>query len=179
MKTQKIACFEKVSLNQYIESRQKMFDTPENLTSGDVKSMMTQFEQEWHDIKLPTRATEGSAGYDFYMPFDLRITDKPVAFPTGICCDMDIGWVLLIMPRSGLGFKYGMRLNNSIGVIDADYYQADNEGHIHAKFYAADKPLELHTGDRFAQGIFLPYGTAVNGNLYTKRTGGFGSTGTK
>ena len=42
-------------------------------------------------------------------------------------------WVLKCYPRSGLGFKYRLQLNNTVGIIDSDYFYSDNEGHIFAK----------------------------------------------
>ena len=95
-------------------------------------------EKEIHDIyeniRLPRRATAGSAGYDFFAPAD--ITLKPgetVKIPTGIRVWMEPEWVLKCYPRSGLGFKYRLQLNNTVGIIDSDYYYSDNEGHIFSK----------------------------------------------
>jgi len=169
-----IAEFEKVSIGEYIRARSK-FDGYDDQANETLIEMYTQ---EWNNIRLPARATEGSAGYDFFLPYDIEISEHPIAFPTGICCDINPGWVLMLYPRSGLGFKYGMRLSNSTGVIDSDFYHnPDNEGHIAAKFYAADKPVELKAGDRFMQGIFLPFGTVVGDHAGGSRTGGVGSTG--
>ena len=83
----------------------------------------------------------------------------------------------MCVPRSGLGFKYGCRLVNTCGIIDEDYYYADNEGHIMAKI-TCDKGFKLASGDRFMQGIFVPYAvTADDDPIASERTGGFGSTG--
>jgi dUTP pyrophosphatase len=80
------------------------------------------------------------------------------------------------MPRSGLGFKYGVRLANTIGNIDSDYWQSDNEGHIMLKIVAA-KDFSIKKGDRIAQGVILPYFTVDDDEpLSNKRNGGFGST---
>lgn len=85
--------------------------------------------------------------------------------------------MLALFPRSGLGFKYGLRLVNTTGIIDSDYFGAENEGHIAAKL-VADTPVELKAGDRFMQGILLPYGIATNDHiLLAHRDGGFGSSG--
>lgn len=156
-----VATFEKVSFEQYKK------DNP-----------YASYE-DWEHIKLPTRSTSGSAGYDFYVPYQPAnpIGDDPVKICTGIRCKIEPGWVLVLVPRSGLGFKYGMRLVNTVGVIDQDYYSADNEGHIMAKVSAAD-PFWLHQDDRFMQGIFLPYGITTDDQpLSDTRSGGFGSTG--
>ena len=109
--------------------------------------------EHYNSIHLPERATEGSAGYD-----------------------LDRGWVLLLTPKSGLGFKYGTRLLNTIGVVDEDYYHSDNEGHIMVGL-TVDKPLDIKAGQKIMQGIFLPYGITYGDMTKEKRNGGFGSTG--
>ena len=142
-------------------------------------------EKQYSDqdaITLPKRATKGSAGYDFYIPNDHPgITLKHNEFtliPTGIRCKIEDGWVLMLFPRSGLGFK-GLRLYNSTGIIDSDYYYADNEGHIMAKIVNSGfETITLRGGDRFMQGVFVPYGIVEDDDATEKRSGGIGSTGT-
>ena len=88
-------------------------------------------------------------------------------------------FVLMLFPRSGLGFKYRLQLNNTVGVIDSDYAYSDNEGHIFVKLTNDSnegKIVELLEGTGFAQGIFLPYGITVDDAAEGKRNGGFGST---
>ena len=88
----------------------------------------------YEGIKLPVRATSGSAGYDFFAPFDFILApSQTIKIPTGIRCEIDEGWVLKIYPRSGLGFKFRLQLNNTVGIIDSDYFYSDNEGHIFIK----------------------------------------------
>ena len=90
---------------------------------------------------------------------------------------MNTSWVLMLYPRSGLGFKYKVRLNNTVGVVDADYYFSDNEGHIFIKITnEGDKPVIVKTGDAFAQGIFMEYGITEDDRVEESRNGGFGST---
>lgn len=127
-------------------------------------------------IKLPKRATAGSAGYDFYIPFSGFIDEQmEVAIPTGIRCAIEPGWMLALFPRSGLGSKYGIALKNTVGIIDSDYYNADNEGHIMAKLTAKQSKV-LEADMAVMQGIFLPYGITVDDDADGVRTGGFGST---
>ena len=93
---------------------------------------------------------------------------------------MEEGWVLMIYPRSGLGFKYRLQLNNTVGVIDSDYYNSDNEGHIFIKITNDSnegKVLNVNEGDGFAQGIFMPFGITEDDECEAVRNGGFGSTG--
>ncbi len=130
-------------------------------------------------VMLPKRATSGSAGYDFYLPFDLIIKpNESVKVYTGIRAKIDPDYVLMIFPRSGLGTKYHLMLDNTVGVIDSDYYNALNEGHIIvALTNHSDKVLELKRGDRFAQGVFLKFGITVDDDTKSERLGGHGSTG--
>jgi len=129
-------------------------------------------------IQLPRRATGGSAGYDFCMPFPATfISANPVMIPTGIRVLLNPDQFLLCVPRSGLGFKYGARLVNTCGIIDSDYAGSDNEGHIMAKI-CCDKPFRLDSGDRFMQGIIMKYDIVDNDEpIKNERNGGFGSTG--
>lgn len=131
------------------------------------------------EIPLPVRATSGSAGYDFTSPLEVTIpAGKSALIPTGIRAEMERGWVLMLFPRSSLGFKHEIRLSNTVGVIDSDYAFAKNEGHIMVKlFNGSDHDVTIAKGDRFCQGVFLPYGLAEEEENKADRTGGFGSTG--
>ena len=92
---------------------------------------------------------------------------------------MEPEWVLKCYPRSGLGFKFRLQLNNTVGIIDSDYYDSDNEGHIFAKLTNDSnegKTVEVRTGDGFMQGIFVEYGITLDDDVTDVRNGGFGST---
>ena len=130
-------------------------------------------------IPLPARATAGSAGYDFICPADITLQPgEAVTIPTGIRCEMQPGWVLMIFPRSGLGFKHQVRLANTVGVIDSDYFLAANEGHIMVRIVnGGDHAVSIAKGERFCQGVFLPHGLAEEDEVLADREGGFGSTG--
>ncbi len=159
----RIAKFEKVSLKQFQSSCDR-----------------EDAEKIYGQIKLPQRATKGSAGYDFYAPYDIRLAPGETAkIPTGIRALIEEGWVLKIYPRSGLGFKYRLQLDNTVGIIDSDYSQSDNEGHIFIKITNdtnQDKVVEIPAGTGFAQGIFLEYGITIDDAASSTRNGGFGST---
>ena len=131
------------------------------------------------EIPLPRRATAGSAGYDFICPADVALAPgEAVTVPTGVRCEMQPGWVLMLFPRSGLGFKHQVRLANTVGVIDADYFHAANEGHIMVRIVnGGDHVVTIAKGERFCQGVFLPHGLAEEDEVLSDRTGGFGSTG--
>ena len=133
----------------------------------------------YDNIVLPRRATKGAAGYDFVTPIPVNLRPhETVTIPTGIRAKIDAGVVLMLYPRSGLGFKYQMRLCNTTGVIDSDYYFAKNEGHILVRVEnGGDKPLQLNAGERFCQGVFLPFFITYDDEADAPRTGGFGSTG--
>jgi len=166
----RIASFEKVSFEQFSEG--VLGDIP-GLTQDDAKKM-------YDEIKLPKRATTGSAGYDFFAPFSFTLKPgETIKIPTGIRAKMEIDWVLKLYPRSGLGFKYRLQLNNTVGIIDSDYYYSDNEGHIFAKITNDSnegKELTVAAGTGFMQGIFLQYGITLDDDADGVRNGGFGST---
>ena len=166
----KIAKFEKVSLNQFIKDFKDSFN---NLKGQEIIDIYNQ-------IILPKRATKGSAGYDFYTPINISLKpNETIKIPTGIRVKIEDGWFLAIFPRSGLGFKYRLQLNNTVGIIDADYYNANNEGHIMIKMTNAtneNKTVEVNALQGFAQGIFMPFGITIDDEANESRTGGFGST---
>lgn len=161
----RIAEFRKVSAERYIKDASEV-------TSEAVAS------KAYESIKMPARATRGSAGYDFYAPYDFALAPgETVKIPTGIRALMDDGWVLMLYPRSGLGYKYRVMLNNTTGIIDSDYCYSDNEGHIFIKLYnGGDKRMEVKEGAAFVQGVFLPYGITKDDDVTAIRNGGFGST---
>ena len=163
----RIAKFHKVSYEQFYES------CKENFIESEIKKM-------YEDIKLPVRATAGSAGYDIFAPFGFSLApSETIKIPTGIRCEIDEGWVLKIYPRSGLGFKFRLQLNNTVGIIDSDYFYSDNEGDIFIKITNdsnENKTVEVKKGTGFAQGIFVEYGITVDDNATGIRNGGFGST---
>ena len=150
----------------------------EKISESQFQKDCTGFE--YGDIKLPRRATSGSAGYDFFACADVELKPgETVKMPIGIRVKIDDGWVLKIYPRSGLGFKYRLQLNNTVGIIDSDYYNSDNEGHIFIKITNDSnegKTLFLKKGDGFAQGIFVEYGITFDDDVSEIRNGGFGST---
>ncbi|MBO8462718.1 MAG: deoxyuridine 5'-triphosphate nucleotidohydrolase [Firmicutes bacterium] len=164
----RIARFEKVSFHQFQKDWEDTFGSIENC------------EQIYKELPLPKRATKGSAGYDFYSPF--AFTLKPgetIKIPTGIRVYMEEGWVLKCYPRSGLGFKYRLQMNNTVGIIDSDYYESDNEGHIFAKITndsKEGKEVSLKAFEGFMQGIFVEYGITFDDDVEEIRNGGFGST---
>ena len=162
----RIAQFERVSFEQFKSG----FD---NVDENKIKEL-------YDAIKLPKRATKGSAGYDFFAPFDIVLEPgKTIKVPTGIRAKMELNWVLKLYPRSGLGFKYRLQLNNTVGIIDSDYYYSDNEGHIFAKITNdsnENKTVEIKQGTGFMQGIFVEYGITLDDDATETRNGGFGST---
>lgn len=168
MKFSDVARFEKVSTDQFMR----------DLMS---KVKMENYGGTYLNIKLPRRGTNKSAGYDFYSPVSFSLEpNESIVIPSGIKCCIDEGWFLSIFPRSSLGFKYLAHLPNTVGIIDGDYYNNDdNEGHIMMALVNGPKEtLTVKAGDRIAQGIFLPYGL-VTGDIPIsfERSGGFGSTG--
>ena len=154
----KIAKFEKVSYNQF---KNDFMDSFPQYNEKEV-------EEIYRSIQLPKRATKGSAGYDFYSPIDFELNPgQTIKIPTGI------------RVRSGLGFKYRLQLNNTVGIIDSDYYNSDNEGHMFVKLTNdsnEDKSLSLKVGQGMVQGIFFEFGIVEDDDVTEERNGGFGST---
>ena len=166
----RIAKFHKVSLEQFMKDVKGDFP---QYTEDDIKDI-------YESIELPKRATKGSAGYDFYSPVDFELKPgETIKIPTGIRVRIDNGWVLKLYPRSGLGFKFRLQLNNTVGIIDSDYYNSSNEGHIFCKITNDSnegKVVSLKTGEGFCQGIFVEYGITFDDDADGIRDGGFGST---
>lgn len=172
-----VAHFRKVSFNIFHDKMIELFEKDgQEITPMVEESIRNMYD----DIMLPIRATKGSAGYDFFTPAPLHIfSDRSIIVPTGIRCNMDEGYVLSMYPRSGLGFKYRVGLDNTVGIIDSDYYQSDNEGHIILKLHAITKdgqPVIVPKGQAFAQGIFTQYFITYEDEANGTRNGGFGST---
>ena len=159
----RMAKFEKVSLEQFRQA----------YTGDDAESV-------YNAIKLPRRATSGSAGYDIFAPFEITLkAGETVKIPTGIRVKIEDGWFLSLYPRSGLGFKFRLQLDNTVGIIDSDYYNAENEGHIMVKLTndtREGKTVQIAAGAGFVQGIFLEYGITEDDGADGERVGGFGST---
>ena len=132
----------------------------------------------YDEISLPRRATRKSAGYDFFAPTDIDLAPaETVTVATGVRALMPDNVCLMIFPRSGLGFKYRLRLDNTVGIIDADYSDSSNEGHIFVRMTnESDKPLHIDKGTAFAQGIFVHYLLTENDHVTACRNGGLGST---
>lgn len=167
---QRIAQFFKVSAENFINACKEDFP---GYSDEEIQRM-------YEEIKLPRRATKGSAGYDFYAPFSFTLKPgETIKIPTGIRAKMEENWVLKLYPRSGLGFKFRLQMNNTVGIIDSDYFYSDNEGHIFVKLTNDSnegKVVEIAAGTGIVQGIFLEYGITIDDAADGVRNGGFGST---
>lgn len=151
---------------------------------------------DYDAIRLPLASTPYSAGFDFCSPLDIDIPiDQITWIPTGIRWVVNhenvtkafgemVGLQLQLYPRSGLSTKYGIRLANTVGIVDSDYSNSENEGHIILAIVRDTTSVQnppivpILQGDRLAQGIVQPY---IKNMKFTKadatRNGGFGSTG--
>ena len=168
----RVAKFEKVSEERFVS----------DLTDAFPEYMKEQAKEIYLSLRLPERATKGSAGYDFYMPVPCGLKPgETVKIPTGVRVRMEEDWVLSLYPRSGLGFKYRLQLNNTVGIIDSDYYYSDNEGHIFAKLTndsnegkgaVPERGRRLHAG-----GSSFPTASRRTTTRRESENGGFGSTG--
>ena len=167
----RIARFEKISVSRWEEDFRRLFP---DKTAAET-------DEAYERVTIPTRATSGSAGYDLITPVDISLMPgESIKIPTGIRVRMNEEYCLFIMPRSGLGSKFRFQLNNTVGVIDSDYYFSDNEGHIFVPMIndsREGKSLELKAGDAFTQGVLLCFGITEDDSARETRNGGFGSTG--
>ena len=167
--------FERVSYEQFKEGYYKCFL---NCKSEGLEEYLDRI---YSAIKLPVRATKDSAGYDFFTPISFRLEPgSSIVIPTGIRVRINEGWFLGLFPKSGLGTKYRLQLDNTTGIIDSGYYYSDNEGHIFAKITndsrVANNTVTLYEGKAFMQGIFIPFGITDDDKATGIRNGGFGST---
>lgn len=164
--------FEKVSFEQF---------KSDCIRQGYCESL--DYQKIYESIELPKRSTQGSAGYDFFTPFSFELSpNKSIFIPTGIRAKMPYGVVLILAPRSGQGIRFKLQLMNTIGVIDADYYEATNQGHIMVSLFNDHREghvMNVEAGQAFCQGLFLPYYLTDDDHSNQSRTGGFGSTDQK
>ena len=135
----------------------------------------------YNAYKLPIRKTKNSAGYDFFLIDDIVLKPNEVLkIPTGLKVIMNEDEMLMIIVRSGVGFKYNVRLTNQVGIIESDYYNnISNEGHMWISVQNhSDKELKFEKGDSLCQGIFVKFLTVDDEKVIdNKRLGGLGSTG--
>lgn len=183
--------FEKVSKEAYRKSIME-------ISSATGPELDRIIDEAYDSITLPKRSTVGSAGYDIFLPIPITLgPEDSVLVPTGIKVRINEGWVFVIAPRSSLGFKYRLQVDNTVGIIDSDYYNnPKNEGHILVSITndlklnrcVTTNPitnkiaihnssiLSLPVGKAFVQGLFLPYGITEDDDVSAIREGGLGST---
>lgn len=187
-----VAIFKKVSKKQFGETYRTIYPNFE----FNEENMQKMYDA----VQLPTRKTPGSIGYDFVTPFAFTLyPGSKIWIPTGIRVEiLKEEWGLMIVPKSRTA-KTSIRISNTIGIIDTDYYFADNEGHIMIVLEMPDsptmksqgracfgenilnytEPVQFKAGDGIGQGIFIEAGMVANEDTscMCKRTGGYGSTG--
>ena len=172
----RVARFLKVSRTQWINDWKALYEG----CGKTAEELEDEAEAIYEELRIPVRATRGSAGYDIFSPIDFELgPGEEIKIATGMRCSMDEDVVLLIMPRSSLGFRYRFQLNNTVGVIDSDYYYSDNEGHIFIRFTNDSKTgavMHITKGQALAQGIFVTYGITEDDEAEIVRNGGIGST---
>lgn len=189
---QRVAKFEKVSFETFLKEYTPMWVEMQRLILGIEKGESFGYDKNeleedaktiYDEIKLPTRSTQYSAGYDFYFPYGDTVlpAGANIRIPSGIKVMMEPGWVLIEAPRSGMGMTYRIQFDNTIDIIDGDYYNNDkNEGHIIIKLTNDSREglsCTFEKGCRYCQGMFLPYGITYDDNVTAVREGGLGSTG--
>ena len=169
-----VARFEKVSGNTYHRGC-----CEEDIMLTIPKLGIIGTDDYLDELVLPHRSTKGSAGYDFFLPYDLTVhAGETVRIPTGVKVQMAEGYVLMMYPRSSLGFKYQMTMDNTVCVVDSDYYNnPGNEGHIFVKMTNhSNKDCFIPKGQAYCQGVFHRYYIADDDDTVAERVGGYGST---
>lgn len=184
-----VATFRKVSLNQFVCDVSYNHDVEKLMLAcgyekdEDDLTYKMFFNDVYDAIELPVRSTKSSAGFDFRAPFAFDLAPgKTIIIPTGIRAMIQNDYVLMLYPRSSIGIKHGISFANTTPIIDADYYGAENEGHIMLAFKntmpkGKKNIWHVKAGDKICQGIFLQYGITHDDAVNTVRTGGIGSTG--
>ncbi len=139
--------------------------------------MIVRYQLVHPNAQVPTRATEGSAGWDLYLTEDIKILTGTRLVSLGFCMEIPYGWEASIRPRSGL-YKHGISIPNSPATIDSDY-----RGIIHVVLEGSGY-VGLQRGDRIAQMLFSPVPEVqwerarhVDLSPTPRGDGGFGSTG--
>lgn len=166
-----VARFEKVSEDEYCRAITPDMHIPEYGIIGTNDYLRA--------LKLPRRSTKGSAGYDFFLPYELVIrAGETVLIPTGVKCRMAEGIVLMMYPRSSLGYKYKITLDNTVGIIDSDYYgNPSNEGHIFVRMTNhSTEDCIVPVGKAYCQGVFHRCYLTDDDDASGERVGGHGST---
>ena len=153
-------CFEKISFEQF---------------KKDIQNNQVLY----NEYELPKRSTKHSAGYDFFAIEEFTL--KPgelIKIPTGYKVKMETDEMLMLLVRSGMGFKYNVRMCNQVGIIESDYYNNEsNEGHMFIKLQNhGEKDFVVKKGDAYAQAIFTKFLITDDDNAEGLRIGGIGST---
>ena len=154
----------------------------EKISFEQFKKDIKNDKELYESYNLPRRSTKNSAGYDFEALYDYTLKPGEIMkIPTGVRVQMESDDVLFLIDRSSMGFKYNVRMCNQVGVIDADYYSSDNEGHMWIKIQnEGDKEYIVKRGDAMIQGIFIKYlKTDDDIESNSVRNGGIGSTNGK
>jgi len=171
--------FHKVSKDQFIKDVKEKYDN-KYMSTGEFNLYL---DKVYEELKLPKRATKGSAAYDFYAPYNFSLDPgEEIIIPTGIKVSMDCDNTLLFYPRSSLGFKCYARFANTTPVVDLDYYNnTNNEGHIFIKLRneSKDKSMYIDKGEAFCQSMFINYLITNDDECEAERIGGIGSTNKK
>jgi dUTP pyrophosphatase len=165
--------FEKISEKQFhINSYSPKYNSL--ATTHDI------IVEAYNTIQIPRRATKKSSGYDFISPFSFILCPRDsIKINTGIKAYMLFFEELLLFPRSSVGINYKIKIDNTIGKIDSDYYNnSDNEGDIVISLTnTGDICWHVKAGDKIAQGSFYQYLTTDTDNpVKEERSGGIGST---
>ena len=130
------------------------------------------------DFIIPTKGSDKAGAFDIYMPVEGFITGDSKLINLGFAAEVPEGHVALLLPRSGTGGKFGVELNNTMGVIDEDY-RGEWKAAMRTK---SGETYSWNKHDRVIQFIIVPIAQVelelVSSLEDTQRgIGGFGSSG--
>lgn len=153
----------------------------EKISFKQFKKDIINDKKMYDNLKLPTRSTKHSAGYDFFSPIEFILKpNETKKVPLAMKVNMNSGEMLMLFVRSSMGFKYNVRMCNQVGIIEKDFYNnKTNEGHLYISLQNhGEKDFVVKIGDKICQGIFVKFLTVDNEeDIEAERTGGLGSTG--
>lgn len=127
---------------------------------------------------MPTKGSDQAGAYDTYMPEPGEARGASQIIGLGFAAEVPADHVALLLPRSGVGAKFGLELNNTCGVIDADY-RGEWKVALRTK---SGLPYSWNAGDRLIQFLIVPVAKVsfeLTESLHetARSTGGFGHTG--
>jgi dUTP pyrophosphatase len=152
-------------------------------TEGPVVTELIRFKTTDERARMPAYETAGAAGFDLSVIEDISVgLNKTVMARTGLVIGAPAGCMLMLAPRSSTWKKWGVRLGNTVGIVDEDYCGDEDELLLALWNPGPMGPKRIPAGTRVAQGIFVPILSGRSVAFSEQQSmggsrGGWGSTG--